>query len=32
MIDYYVYYRVLILDFDVHHGNGTQEIFKEDDS
>ena len=24
--------RVLILDFDVHHGNGTQEIFFEDDS
>lgn len=24
--------RVMILDFDVHHGNGTQEIFFEDDS
>ncbi len=24
--------RVLILDFDVHHGNGTQEIFYEDPS
>ncbi|MCP4362047.1 MAG: histone deacetylase [Chloroflexi bacterium] len=24
--------RVLILDFDVHHGNGTQDIFYEDDS
>jgi len=24
--------RVLIADFDVHHGNGTQEIFEEDDS
>jgi acetoin utilization deacetylase AcuC-like enzyme len=24
--------RVLIVDFDVHHGNGTQEIFYEDDS
>jgi acetoin utilization deacetylase AcuC-like enzyme len=24
--------RVLIFDFDVHHGNGTQEIFYEDDS
>ncbi len=24
--------RVLILDFDVHHGNGTQDIFFEDDS
>ncbi|MFN8423009.1 MAG: histone deacetylase [Anaerolineae bacterium] len=24
--------RVLIVDFDVHHGNGTQEIFEADDS
>lgn len=24
--------RILVLDFDVHHGNGTQEIFYEDDS
>ena len=24
--------RVLIFDFDVHHGNGTQEIFYDDDS
>lgn len=24
--------RVLIVDFDVHHGNGTQEIFYEDES
>lgn len=24
--------RVLVLDFDVHHGNGTQDIFYEDDS
>ncbi len=24
--------KVLIADFDVHHGNGTQEIFYEDDS
>jgi acetoin utilization deacetylase AcuC-like enzyme len=24
--------RVLIADFDVHHGNGTQEIFYEDDT
>ena len=24
--------RVLIVDFDVHHGNGTQDIFYEDDS
>ncbi|MGC8827817.1 MAG: histone deacetylase family protein [Anaerolineae bacterium] len=23
--------RVLIVDFDVHHGNGTQEVFYEDD-
>jgi len=23
--------RVLILDWDVHHGNGTQESFYEDD-
>ena len=24
--------RVLVLDFDVHHGNGTQDIFFEDDT
>jgi acetoin utilization deacetylase AcuC-like enzyme len=24
--------RVAIVDFDVHHGNGTQEVFQEDDS
>lgn len=24
--------RVLIIDFDVHHGNGTQDIFYDDDS
>jgi acetoin utilization deacetylase AcuC-like enzyme len=24
--------RILILDFDVHHGNGTQDIFYDDDS
>lgn len=24
--------RVMIVDFDVHHGNGTQEIFYDDDS
>ena len=24
--------RVLILDWDVHHGNGTQHIFEDDDS
>ena len=23
--------RVLILDYDIHHGNGTQDIFKNDD-
>lgn len=26
------YKRVFIADFDVHHGNGTQHIFEEDDS
>ena len=26
------YKKVLIIDFDVHHGNGTQEIFYEDDT
>ena len=26
------YKNVLIIDFDVHHGNGTQDIFYEDDS
>ena len=24
------YEKVMIIDFDVHHGNGTQEIFYED--
>ena len=24
--------RILIVDFDVHHGNGTQDIFYDDDS
>lgn len=24
--------RVLILDWDVHHGNGTQQIFEQDSS
>ena len=28
---YYIH-RVAIIDFDVHHGNGTQEIFYNDDS
>ncbi len=26
------YKKVMIIDFDVHHGNGTQDIFYEDDS
>jgi acetoin utilization deacetylase AcuC-like enzyme len=26
------YRRVFIIDFDVHHGNGTQHIFEEDDT
>ena len=26
------YKKVMIIDFDVHHGNGTQEIFYEDDT
>jgi acetoin utilization deacetylase AcuC-like enzyme len=26
------YKKVFIIDFDVHHGNGTQHIFEEDDS
>jgi histone deacetylase 6 len=26
------FFRILILDFDVHHGNGTQEIFEDDES
>jgi acetoin utilization deacetylase AcuC-like enzyme len=26
------YERVAIVDFDVHHGNGTEEIFRDDDS
>jgi acetoin utilization deacetylase AcuC-like enzyme len=26
------YERVFIIDFDAHHGNGTQHIFEEDDS
>ncbi|MEW6108751.1 MAG: histone deacetylase [Nitrospirota bacterium] len=26
------YAKVFIIDFDVHHGNGTQHIFEEDDS
>ncbi|VDP52550.1 unnamed protein product [Heligmosomoides polygyrus] len=30
-IDKYHLRRILIVDWDVHHGNGTQEIFYEDD-
>jgi len=26
------YHRVFIIDFDAHHGNGTQHIFEEDDT
>jgi acetoin utilization deacetylase AcuC-like enzyme len=26
------YHKVFIVDFDVHHGNGTQHIFEEDDT
>ena len=26
------YQKVMIIDFDVHHGNGTQEVFYEDDT
>jgi len=26
------YHRVFIIDFDAHHGNGTQHIFEEDDA
>ncbi|MBI5847663.1 MAG: histone deacetylase [Nitrospirae bacterium] len=26
------YHKVFIIDFDVHHGNGTQHIFEEDDT
>lgn len=29
-IDHYGLERVMIIDFDVHHGNGTQEIFYDD--
>lgn len=30
--DKYSVKKILILDWDVHHGNGTQEVFYEDDS
>lgn len=30
-IEKYKLKRVAIIDFDVHHGNGTQDIFKDDD-
>jgi len=29
---YQGYKKVMIVDFDVHHGNGTQEVFYEDDT
>jgi acetoin utilization deacetylase AcuC-like enzyme len=29
-IDHYGFERVMIIDYDVHHGNGTQDIFYED--
>src|SRR5260370_17064374 len=29
-IDHYGLERVMIIDYDVHHGNGTQEMFYED--
>lgn len=29
-IDHYKLERVMIVDFDVHHGNGTQEVFYDD--
>ena len=32
LIDKYNYNRVAILDFDVHHGNGTQDIFYENEN
>ena len=31
LINKYKYNKVAIIDFDVHHGNGTQDIFYEDD-
>jgi acetoin utilization deacetylase AcuC-like enzyme len=31
LIEHYGFSRILIFDFDVHHGNGTQEIFYERD-
>ena len=31
LINKYKYKKVAIIDFDVHHGNGTQDIFYEDD-
>jgi len=31
LINKYKYKKIAIIDFDVHHGNGTQDIFYEDD-
>ena len=31
LINKYKYNKIAIIDFDVHHGNGTQDIFYEDD-
>ena len=31
LINKYKYDKIAIIDFDVHHGNGTQDIFYEDD-
>ena len=31
LINHYNYQKVAIIDFDVHHGNGTQDIFCEDE-
>jgi acetoin utilization deacetylase AcuC-like enzyme len=30
-LDTYGLSRIAIVDYDVHHGNGTQKIFEEDD-
>ncbi|MFH1782637.1 MAG: histone deacetylase [Candidatus Omnitrophota bacterium] len=32
ILEYFKLKRVLIVDFDVHHGNGTQEVFYDDPS
>ena len=31
LVNKYKYTKIAIIDFDVHHGNGTQDIFYEDD-